>query len=278
MFCPNCGNNCGDAKFCTECGTKLHQDTMSHRVPVPSQPKATNSPKRRIDIPTTMGFSGRRGVVSLFDSAVSVTTGGINNPTKTRIPFDQLVTVKYLRPSPDGWHLGALLFRGEANKEVPIPDTRHMEFDSTAVAISLDEDLLFYHIFHTLKALAPPSASFEVILPKIKIRKLEEAAQNIDMDYFWNQYAPFRQQAVTAICDKYRINRKIARVLVDREFDSRQKLQYEKNPLEAIRDLNLIVNQSKNKSRLQSELREVQKQEEIEKSLRLIQQTKVNNK
>ncbi len=23
MFCPNCGNDCGDAKFCSECGTKL---------------------------------------------------------------------------------------------------------------------------------------------------------------------------------------------------------------------------------------------------------------
>lgn len=23
MFCPNCGKECGDAKFCSECGTKL---------------------------------------------------------------------------------------------------------------------------------------------------------------------------------------------------------------------------------------------------------------
>ena len=25
MFCPNCGNNCGDARFCPSCGTKLQQ-------------------------------------------------------------------------------------------------------------------------------------------------------------------------------------------------------------------------------------------------------------
>ena len=24
MFCPNCGNNCGDAIFCADCGTKLN--------------------------------------------------------------------------------------------------------------------------------------------------------------------------------------------------------------------------------------------------------------
>ena len=25
MFCPNCGNNCGNANFCASCGTKLPQ-------------------------------------------------------------------------------------------------------------------------------------------------------------------------------------------------------------------------------------------------------------
>ena len=23
MFCPNCGNNCGDANFCSKCGCNL---------------------------------------------------------------------------------------------------------------------------------------------------------------------------------------------------------------------------------------------------------------
>ena len=27
MFCPNCGQDCGDAKFCTGCGTQLQQAT-----------------------------------------------------------------------------------------------------------------------------------------------------------------------------------------------------------------------------------------------------------
>lgn len=26
MFCPNCGNDCGNAKFCSECGTKLNSN------------------------------------------------------------------------------------------------------------------------------------------------------------------------------------------------------------------------------------------------------------
>ena len=29
MFCPNCGNNCGDARFCFVCGTQLRSDGKS---------------------------------------------------------------------------------------------------------------------------------------------------------------------------------------------------------------------------------------------------------
>ena len=29
MFCPNCGNNCGDARFCPSCGTQLQQATRT---------------------------------------------------------------------------------------------------------------------------------------------------------------------------------------------------------------------------------------------------------
>lgn len=30
MFCPNCGKDCGDAKFCSECGTKLEAQNLIH--------------------------------------------------------------------------------------------------------------------------------------------------------------------------------------------------------------------------------------------------------
>lgn len=40
MFCPNCGNNCGDAKFCSECGTKLEIQN-----PVPAEPPKKSTPK-----------------------------------------------------------------------------------------------------------------------------------------------------------------------------------------------------------------------------------------
>lgn len=32
MFCPNCGNNCGDARFCSSCGTQLQQAAPTAQV------------------------------------------------------------------------------------------------------------------------------------------------------------------------------------------------------------------------------------------------------
>ena len=29
MFCPNCGKDCGDGKFCSECGTQLQQSAKT---------------------------------------------------------------------------------------------------------------------------------------------------------------------------------------------------------------------------------------------------------
>lgn len=40
MFCPNCGKNCGDANFCSSCGTKLNV-----QYPSPADPPKKTAPK-----------------------------------------------------------------------------------------------------------------------------------------------------------------------------------------------------------------------------------------
>lgn len=269
MFCPNCGNNCADANFCPKCGTKLRQDSKLEEIlPI------TNSNRKRdigIRIPTSSGFLGESGTsVVLNDSSVTVCTGLGHQKQRKEIPYDQLVTVIYLRPTYKPWRLGALLFRGEDNKDVPIPDIKTIGFDSTAVKISLDKDELFYHIFQMLKAVASPTASFKMIIPENKIRNLDEKVRNVDMEYIWNTCAPFRSMAASKIHAEYRIKTEVARVLVDREFDARQKTRYDADTLDAVRDLNLIAERNQNGIRIKTELREYQQYKETERSLHLI--------
>lgn len=39
MFCPNCGNNCFDAKFCPNCGNSLNKDLINVNPVVNSAPQ-----------------------------------------------------------------------------------------------------------------------------------------------------------------------------------------------------------------------------------------------
>lgn len=45
MFCPNCGKDCGNAKFCSECGTKLEAQNLVHAdAPKKTAPKSIYQP------------------------------------------------------------------------------------------------------------------------------------------------------------------------------------------------------------------------------------------
>ncbi len=271
MFCPNCGNNCVDANFCSNCGMQLRQKTSQPTVgakPMYNLPTRINTHKGSTDIPTSQGYLGRRGCVVLNDSSVTV-VGFLDK--RTIIPYAQLSTVIYLRPALNGWREGVLLFRGDENKDVPIPATKDFAVDIASVPFSLDQDTLFYHIFQLLKAVAPATARFEMILPEVKIKKLDEIAQGIDLEYFWDKYAPDRERAVKEICAKHKIKPAAARAMVDKVFDDKQKTLYEADALDAIRDLNFILGNKKkeeqNTRRLKEELRAQREMREISDTL-----------
>ena len=50
MFCPNCGTDCGEAKFCSECGTKLHRPNETNCTTRSDGADATESAVN-LDIP-----------------------------------------------------------------------------------------------------------------------------------------------------------------------------------------------------------------------------------
>jgi len=265
MFCPNCGKECGTDRFCYACGTQLRKDPAPQ--PLPSR---TNTQKGSPIFPINSSYIGdRRTYLDLNEASVTVSpTGGYDY--RTTIPYDQLTTVIYLRPVTSGWGIssGALLFRGKANQHIPIPDVAHLAQDAIAVIVPPEKAFIFYHVFHALKAIAPPAADFQMITPAVKVKNLEKLAQGIDFDHFWDRYAPYRDRAMEAICDKHRVNRTAAGVMIDMAFDARQQLLYAADPLDAVRDLTYILSekekQNKNIQRLKSELRDIQTQQAID--------------
>ncbi len=265
MFCPNCGQDCGNANFCSQCGTQLTQKTN----------KGLNTPKGATDIPTSSGYLGVDGSVVLSDSAVSICVNSLFKKYRIRIPYDQLTTVIYVRPTRKPKAYGALLFRGKENESVPIPKNMIFSGDHTTITVSWETDVLFYHIYNMLKAIAPPTARFEMIISPTNEQNLKKAAQIVDIDYFFNMYAPHRERAASGIHAKYEIPVETAKALVDKVFDERQKKMYEADPLDAIRDLNLVVADTKRKqqqkNRMDAERRKRQERDDIKSSLERIE-------
>ena len=270
MFCPNCGKDCADANFCSNCGMRLKPNNLHPTVeakPASNLPKRTNTQKGSTDIPTSKGYLGNRGCILLNDSSVTV-VGFLEK--RTIIPYDQLSTVIYLRPV-SAWRGGVLIFRGGENKDVPIPEIKNFSVDSASVTFLPDQDTIFYHVFQLLKSVAPSTARFEMILPEVKIRKLDEIVQGIDLEYFWDKYAPDRERAVKEICAKHKIKPAAARAIVDKVFDAKQKILYEADALDAIRDLNFLLGnkrkEEQNTRRLREELRPHREMREINDTL-----------
>lgn len=58
MFCPNCGHDCGDAKFCPECGFPLSQSSDDLPVDISKmsnhRKRRTNSPQPQQQAPTVI--------------------------------------------------------------------------------------------------------------------------------------------------------------------------------------------------------------------------------
>ena len=279
MFCPNCGKDCADSNFCPECGTqirgletkvveKTRENTLSSTIANVGEKWEGSS-----QIPTSGGYLGTNGSLVLFDSALSVCVNTLFKKIRTQIPYNQLTTVIYSRPGKQ-YASGALLLRGEGNKNIPIP--KNLMVDKCAILFPQEKDTLFYHIFYMLKAVAPRSTRFEMITPPVA-KTVDELAKSIDMEYFF-RYAPHRERTTDAICAKHGIPKETARALVNAEFDAWQVERYKEDPLEAIRDLNLVVDAMRQReyrnNQAGAERRKRQEQEAIRSSLERLERIK----
>lgn len=254
MLCPKCGGRNHNGKKCAFCGTQLIEEKLWSK----------NTKKGATTIPTSGGYLSTGDSLVLSDSGVSICTISLFSKSRTQIPYSQLTTVIYSRPTIKPAAHGALLFRGEGNKNIPIPKKEKLCSDKSAITLSKETDTLFYHIFYMLKAVAPTSTYFEMIVSPSNTQGLDELGKSIDMDYFFDMYAPHRERAASAIHTKHEIPLETAWGLVNRDFDARQKKQYEADPLDAIRDLNLVVEDMRRKERLANQ-RDAERRKRLER-------------
>lgn len=250
MFCPNCGNNCGDAKFCSNCGTALKAVSA----------QSTKAEDGNFDFPygTYRGFVSS---VALYDTSLEVSRRPVLKKFTTKIPYSQLTAVQFHRQVDINNNSAYLIVRGEENKHIPMPNEAELWNEKTMVMTTPVTDVLFFHIFCALKTLVPSTVEFSRVAPAENMITDVNVSEEI-LDALFARHTPFREDAVEALCTRTGMKRKIAVIVIDRAFDARQTEIYEANPREAIRDLNIVVDKlKKDHEEAIEELREYQKKQ-----------------
>lgn len=149
MFCPNCGKDCGEFKFCPECGTRLCLVVSS----VAKGEKENAFP----ELPLTKKRV-RWGVLEFENDSMSVWVKlPMVPPIDVHIPYNEIFDVSYVPAT--FWLNGFLCVREWKERHIPIPKS-HWESTLGNVTTWLEEkdNDDFLRIYEFLKQCAAINA------------------------------------------------------------------------------------------------------------------------
>ncbi len=242
MFCPNCGNDCADMKFCPMCGTKLPKKGEEGQV----------SEQRVWGIPDGV-YKAFGGYIALGPTWMEIhKKKNLKAKNHTvRFPYTQLTGVSYGRNN--GLEGGFAAVRWEGNRDLPIPkDFGEALWDATSIQTDSPSDLLFYHICCFLYTFVNPSSSNAPMYARECYDDLPSTEQ--DLSSYYEKYKPYRVDAAEALRANTYMTRKEAERLIDAYFDKRQKAEYAEDTSAALRDLNKILRTPEDEKREQLEV------------------------
>lgn len=229
MFCPKCGNDCRDNRFCVRCGAQVQESQTN-----------TYEGKDSYEVPTGK-FRASSGYLRLEKYALIIGDRGDLFKKEVTIPYDKLITVLYVRSQTRLGNPGFLIVRWEGNRNKPMPVGLARYGDRTSVSFTQREDLMFYHIYCFLKTVAPYSAQFNMERHTPDNREFDNWVENVDMDAYFERFSPYREIAISKAWKDLGLNYASTAALVEKAFDVRQQELYAREPSKALRDLNRVI-------------------------------------
>ena len=131
MFCPNCGKDCGEFKFCPECGTQVRlaesNDTVQKEHSVFPEPPIT---LKKV----------RWGTLEFLGDSMQVIIKLPKIPRKNLlISYDEILDVSYVPATK--WLNGFLCVREWKERHIPIPKN-HLESTLKNVTTWLEKKII----------------------------------------------------------------------------------------------------------------------------------------
>ncbi len=141
MFCPNCGKDCGEFKFCPECGTQL----CLKETKVAERKEKIVFPK-----PPVGRYKHPNGYLEVGQYSLIICRKPFFKEYKREIPFNEIVRVSFS----DGRFTagGFLCIRDKWNKGIPMVTVAKMAYwDKSSVWFPSVSGSLFYPIYEFLQ-------------------------------------------------------------------------------------------------------------------------------
>ena len=242
ITCPHCGAHELEGIRCAYCGSQL----------LKGEPEDMYSPfteKDSYTIPVGEYVGCNCNVVLQEDAIVvrQFVIGQKGNRYNTRIPYNQIDGVFFYRPEYKWAAIGHIIIRWAGNRNVAYVDPRkyngtlkQRDEQGLITFDNLDEQI-FYQIYCFVKSVAPGSVTNAIFTPSANGVGKEAFSGSVDFEGMFKRYSPYRDVAIRALCKSSKMDAKLARVLVDADFDQRQTALYAERPPLAIRDLNRVV-------------------------------------
>ncbi len=168
MYCPNCGKDCGSAKFCIGCGTKLGGDAKQPTAWTVGQPcpfcggtqlegdkcafcgvqLAADMPcAKSICPPELLGaHAGEDGYLLLREKDLIIKNA---HTKECVIPYESIVAIKYYNAT--FWYYARITIRWEGNTNIPFPEIgKSAWWDETSVYFKDKDEAEFIEIYHAI--------------------------------------------------------------------------------------------------------------------------------
>jgi DNA-directed RNA polymerase subunit RPC12/RpoP len=255
MFCPKCGNNCGDNRFCGRCGAQVQMATEQKPQQIAwvagmacphcggTKLEGNNCafcgaqliadvPQRKdedwdsYEIPYRSFAVGMGTSLILNRDEMIIETKTFLSKDQTRIPYAHINEAEYTRTAE---YTGKITFRwGWGNTD-------------SLILYNEDKCFFYYQVFFIIKLLSPPGTQFKINCPSIDGEQMERFGKSVDLNGLFEKYAPCRELAAIELGAKCMISPEEARSFVHAFFDMRLKESYEADRRLAARDYNRMV-------------------------------------
>ena len=257
MFCPNCGKDCGSAKFCPECGQKL-QGKFEQEQKSPVWSVGMSCPHcggTRLD-GNSCAFCGAQLMVDISNTADSTEDvyflpklgAGSSSGRSCSIELNEdsfafrmiksfKADLVYLVPYSQ---IGSITYYHDFRNSELIIEDKSIPKQVFHIA-PRDKVGLVYQLFCYLKTVVSDSARIIVNDKCIDDALSEKYFIPFDTDAFFNAYNPYQLRACKKVQEIAGINSVEAYTVVAKIFRKRQDTLYAGNPALAIRDLNRVI-------------------------------------